>query len=351
MSFGKKLIAGALAIPGAAAFLPLAVSAHENYVLTKAEIDAGMADWSVNAWNALAAPGNLAVAAKFGSGLIILYVVYFFFERSAWGEAFDRWIRRGESFGDALLRIVLGVSLLYSARLGVFLGPEIPLSSIPGGHYFTIALYVLGALMVLGFFSRIAGTGAMIITLLATWAYKDYMLTYFNYFGEFAALALWSSYVFSIDRLRDKAKIVAGKIRRWEAVILRVTYGVSVLYPAISIKILHPAIVIEIVKQYHLADIRWIFPPDPLLISLGTGLTQIAVGLAIIVGFETRLNSLITFTLYIMSILYFKEAVWPHYILLALAAYLFINNGGGWTVDLWLKKKRSVAMPVPALGK
>jgi len=347
MFFRKKFLAAALVIPGVAALLPLVASAHENYVLTKGEIDAGMADWSINVWNSLTAPGNIAVAAKFGSGLIILYIVYFFFERSACGAAFDRWIRRGESFGDALLRIILGVSLLYSARLGVFLGPEIPLSSIPGGQYFSVALYILGALMVLGFFSRVAGAGAMVIALLATWTYKDYMLTYFNYFGEFVALALWSSYIFSIDRLRDKTKIVADKVRQWEAVILRVTYGISILYPAISIKILHPAIIVEIVKQYHLTDVSWLFPPDPLLISLGTGLTQIVVGLAIIVGFETRLNSLMTFALYVMSILYFKEAVWPHYILLALATYLFINDGGDWTLDSWLKKKQFAA----ALGK
>jgi uncharacterized membrane protein YphA (DoxX/SURF4 family) len=97
---------------------------------------------------------------------------------------------------------------------------------------------------------------------------------------------------------------------------------------------------IEIAGKYHLTDIHWLFPPDPLLVSLGTGLMQIVVGLALIVGFETRLNALITFVLYVMSILYFKEAVWPHYILLALAGYLFVNNGGDWSFDNWIKKRQ-----------
>lgn len=342
-----------------AASVPFLALAHENYVLPKAEIAAGMADWSINVWSALATPGNLAVALKFGSGLLLLWVVYFFFQRSRWGEAFDRWIRRGENFGNALVRIVLGISLLYSAYLYVFLGPEIPFNSIPGGgiwggQLFAIVLYVLGALMVLGLFSRVAGAGAMIIILLATWTYRDYMLTYFNYFGEFAALFLFSSYTFSIDHLRDMKKAVADKVRQWEAVILRVTYGISILYPAISIKLLHPIIIIEIVNQYHLNSIHWLFPQDPLLISLGTGLTQIVVGLALIVGFETRINALITFTLYVMSILYFKEVVWPHYILLALSGYLFINDGGDWTLNAWIGKKwppraARAAMPPPVL--
>jgi uncharacterized membrane protein YphA (DoxX/SURF4 family) len=339
----KKWVLRTVAAVGAAILgaIPVIAFAHENYVLPKSEIDAGMMDWNLNVWNSLKTPGNLAIAAKFGAGFLAFWIIYFFFQRSKWGVKFDRWIQKGESFGDVLLRVVLGISLLFSAHLGVFLGPEIPFGSIPGGQYFTIALYISGTLMVLGLFSRIAGAGAMVAILLATFVYKDYMLTYFNYFGEFVALAVFGSYIFSIDRLRSAKKEIAHKVRQWEALILRVTYGISILYPAISIKLLHPIIIIEIAKQYHLTDIAWLFPPDPLLISLGTGLTQVAVGLALIVGFETRLNSLITFTLYVMSIAFFKEAVWPHYILLALAAYLFINGGGDWTLDALLKKKRT----------
>jgi hypothetical protein len=40
-----------------------------------------------------------------------------------------------------------------------------------------------------------------------------------------------------------------------------------------------------------------------------------------------------------MSILFFKEVVWPHYILLALSLYLVINNGGDWTLDRWIQKR------------
>jgi uncharacterized membrane protein YphA (DoxX/SURF4 family) len=273
----------------------------------------------------------------------MVYLLYFLFQRSKQGELLDKRLRKGGDVANAAVRIVLGISLIFSAYSHVFLGPEIPLSSIPGGQgpYLEIMLYILGALMVLGLFSRAAGAGAMIIILLTAIAYRDYMLTYFNYFGEFAALFLFGSYVISLDRLRDMKKVVAKKIEQWEVLILRVTYGISILYPAITIKLLHPVIMVEIVNQYHLNDIWWLFPRDPLLISLGTGLTQIIIGLAIIIGFETRLSAFITFTLYIMSILYFKEAVWPHYILLALSGYFVVNNGGDWTIDSWLAKRRT----------
>ncbi len=321
-------------------FVPFLASAHENYVLPAGDIERGMQDWSINVWTALTTPGNLFPAIKFGGGLVVAYVLYFFFQRTALYARLDAWLRKGEDGAGSMVRIVLGISLVYSAYSHVFLGPEIPLSSIWGGEYLQIVLYILGIMLVCGLWSRIAGFGAMIIMILTTIAYRDYMVTYFNYFGEFAALALFGSYVFSIDRLFDKKKVVMEKIKQWEAVILRVTYGVAILYPAITIKLLHPSIMIEIVNQYHLNSIHWLFPQDPLLISLGTGLTQIVIGLAIIIGFETRLSSVITFVLYVLSILYFKEVVWPHYILLALSAYLFVGNGGDWTIDSWLSKRR-----------
>ncbi|MDP2598307.1 MAG: TQO small subunit DoxD, partial [Candidatus Liptonbacteria bacterium] len=183
-----------------------------------------------------------------------------------------------------------------------------------------------------------------------TFVYGDHILTYFNYFGVLIAFIFFGSRIFSLDKLVSGAKGLAEKYRGWDIALIRITYGISVIYPAIMIKILHPIIMVEIAKKYHLADIRWLFPSDPLLISLGTGLTQIAVGLFIILGFGTRLSSFATFILYVLSIIYFKEAVWPHYILLALALYLVINDGGKLTVDEWLKKKIGRANPQPDAG-
>ncbi|MBU6500842.1 MAG: DoxX family protein [Patescibacteria group bacterium] len=315
------------------------VYAHENYVLTKEQISAGMSDWSINVWDALRDSHNLAISLEVGAGILAVFVLYFLFDRSRWGVALDGKIRVLEPLGEWLVRFAVGASLIYSAATHVFLGPEIPLASIPGGQIWEWVLYVVGALLILGLFSRVAGAVSLLIISLATIIYRDYMLTYFNYFGEFAALVLFGSYVFSLDRLRAAGKNISRRIKDYETAILRITYGVSVLYPAISIKLLHPIIIVQIVNQYHLNQIHWLFPQDPLLISLGTGLAQILVGLLIIIGFETRLASFATLILYMMSILYFKETVWPHYILLALALYFVINDGGGLTLDAKLKRK------------
>src|SRR5690348_15857009 len=126
----------------------------------------------------------------------------------------------------------------------------------------------------------------------------------------------WGSRTFSLDKLIFKTKIWAEKYRDYEVELSRITYGVSVIYPAVTFKLLHPEVIIDIVNKYNLTQFHWLFPRDPLLVSLGSGLAQVVVGLCLILGFETRLNTLITFVLMSLSVIFFKEAVWPHYILL-----------------------------------
>ena len=326
-----------LGLPFAALLLPVVAQAHENYVLTKAEITADLAAKGPNVFSALQSAGNLRVAITVGICSAVGVILYFLFQYSALGQKFEAAINKLEGFGHVILRIALAASLLASANFNSFLGPEIPLTSIPFGIALKYFLYVLGIMLLLGLWSEIVGTISLCILLLATWVYKDYMLTYANYFGEFVALMLFGSRVFSVDGLVYKTKTWAKKYHNLELAVIRITYGVSIMYPAITYKLLHAAVIIDIVKRYNLTQFHWLFPHDPLLISLGTGLAQVAVGLCLIFGFETRLNTLVTFVLLVMSVTYFKEAVWPHYILLALCLYLIINNGGDWSLDYYIQ--------------
>jgi len=320
-------------------YLPTLVFAHENYVLPTADIDRGMSDWSINVLDALKNPDNILISLYVSIGALVVFGLYYLFFTSRPGIVFDRRIKKLEPLGHVMLRLALAFSFIASAYFNSFLGPEIPLTSLPLGLLLKPVLYIIGALLLVGLFSKIVGAIGLAILILATIVYKDYMITYVNYYGEFIALILYGSMVFSLDSLLLRASRFAKKFQEWEIPLIRITYGISILYPAITIKLLHPAIILQIVNQYKLNEISWLFPSDPLLISLGTGVTQVALGLLIIIGFETRLNALATFVLYLLSIIFFKEAVWPHYILLALALYLAINNGGEYSIDNLLQKQ------------
>lgn len=318
--------------------LPMFASAHENYVLTKDQINGDLAVKGINVFSALNNPANLRVAISVGIFSLLGVIAYFFFQNSKAGEKFNTQLQKLEPLGHIILRVALAGSLLASAYYNSFLGPEIPLTSLPLGIILKPVLLALGLLLLFGLWSEVVGAISLVVLLLATWVYKDYMVTYFNYFGEFIALIYFGSRTFSLDRLFYKLKASAQKYHDWELLLIRVTYGISVMYPAITYKLIHPEVIIDIVNRYHLNSIHWLFPHDPLLISLGAGLAQVVVGSLLILGFETRLNTLITFALMFMSVLYFKEAVWPHYILLALALYLIINNGGRLSLDNYFKK-------------
>lgn len=324
------------------AFIPVGVFAHENYVLPAQDMKRGMQDWSLNVLDALKDPANVQIGLIVTIGTIIAYALYLWFMASRVGLAFDKKTKRLEPFGHAFLRVALGVSFIASAMFNSFLGPEIPLSSLPLGGILLPFLYAVGVLLVIGLWTELASLVGLIILTLATFVYGEYMLTYVNYFGELIALILYGSRFFSVDRLIIKSPFFASfakTFEEFEIPLIRITYGFSVLYPAITVKLLHPVIILQIVEQYNLTSIGWLFPSDPLLISFGTGMAQVTVGLFIILGFATRFTSLVTFMLYIMSIIFFQEAVWPHYILLALALYLVVNDGGKWSIDNWLNKR------------
>jgi uncharacterized membrane protein YphA (DoxX/SURF4 family) len=322
-------------------FLPSVASAHENYVLTKAQIDTDVAYHGPNVFSSLENAGNARTAAEVAIVSTIFVILYFFFDHSHFGRQFNKEFEKLEPIGHVILRFALAISLFASAHFFVYLGPEIPLTSLPLGILLNPILYILGLLLILGFWTEIAAGLSLIVLILSFVVYKDYMLTYFNYFGEFLALMLFGTQYFSLDSLLRTSKAWVRKYYDYEVGLIRITYGISILYPAITYKLLHPEVIIDIATRYNLTQIHWLFPRDPLLISLGTGLAQLVVGICLIIGFETRLNTLITFALMVLSVLYFKEAVWPHYILLALSLYLTINNGGAWSVDGWIERKLS----------
>src|SRR6266481_1775997 len=110
MSKRFKLFLSAAAGMAIGAF-PLLASAHENYVLSKSQIDSGLADWSINVWTSLKSPQNILFSARFGSGLLVGYILYFFFQQSSIGKRFDQWMKKRDSLGETVLRVVLGISL------------------------------------------------------------------------------------------------------------------------------------------------------------------------------------------------------------------------------------------------
>jgi uncharacterized membrane protein YphA (DoxX/SURF4 family) len=319
---------------------PLRALAHENYVLPHADIERGMRDWSLHVFDAMRDPANLKLGLIIGLISILGFIAYYFFMISRWGQKLHETLLKFEPQGHLVLRLALGASFITSGLFGSFLGPEIPLTTLPLGVLLQPVLVGTGILLVLGLFTEGASLIGLIILILTTFIDHSYMLTYFNYFGELLALLFFGSKYGALDLFWQKASKFRQKYKDWEIPLIRITYGISIIYPAIMIKLMHPGIIVQIVNQYNLTQFHWLFPNNPLLIALGSGLAETAVGLCLVFGLATRLVSAVTLFLYILSISFFQEAVWPHYILVALAIYFIINEGGEWSIDSWLRKRQ-----------
>ena len=105
--------------------------------------------------------------------------------------------------------------------------------------------------------------------------------------------------------------------------IARILFGLSLLYAAVNVKIFHPALSLDVATSYNLSKF---FRLDPEMIVLGAALSEITIALLYIFGFMRRVTSILFIIFVTLSLLYFKEDVWPHYLLLGLAVGIFLHK-------------------------
>lgn len=280
----------------------------------------------------------MVLAAMITVGILIALGLSILFWYSQFGRWVDGWLRKAAVIGPVIIRIALAGALYSSAVTGSFLGPEIRLNMLPGGAIIPFILYGISLLILFGLFTEIAAAIGLVLIILAAKAYGVYLLTYLSYVGALLVLTLIGARFFSIDQLLGRNKDDSHRFVRWETLIIRVFFGLALIYTAIVIKILHPAVPLTVVGQYNLTHYHWLFPSDPLLIALGAAMTEIAIGTMVILGFQIRTVMLVTLFYMTLSLLFFKEAVWPHLILFGISISLLLNNSGEFTLDDWLDR-------------
>lgn len=316
---------------------PALVSAHEVYVLPKAEYQQALSDHSISLWTVLHNPHNLVPLAIFKIALYILTIGLAAFWATKAGRHLDNNLQKAEPVGQLILRVSLALALLFGASQNVIFGPELLLSSLPVGVVVRVLLVIVASLTLLGWLTELAAVVLALIFGLVLWTYGAYGFTYLSYFGEILALMLFGGGWYSLDRYLAKVRKPA-KPNDLEILIIRALYGFSLLYAAISIKLLHPALPLAVVRDYHLTSYSF-FPSDPLLLVALAAAVELVLGFCIMIGFQTRLFVMISLFFYIASLIFFGESVWPHLILFGMSAYLLINNGGAQTADSWLMKR------------
>jgi hypothetical protein len=284
--------------------IPIAAFAHEVYVLNPDEFTRQWNTTSVQLLDVLQNPKDIMTCIVITLGILLLLTLTFFFLRSQRGKRFTAAFERYSKYGPLILRLVIGASFIFSAYYGSFLGPELSINSLPGAILIQTLMYTVGILFLWGLCIEIAALTGLLIITLGFAVYNIYLLTYISYVGV----------------------LLAFLCSKYEVPFVRVFYGIGLLFAAINIKLLHPAVALMVVEKYNLTQFHWLFPSDPLLVVLGAGLVEVALGLFIIFGFELRLVVLISLFYLTLSLLFFREALWPHLIMFGISFDLLVSK-------------------------
>ncbi len=316
---------------GCVLFAPYVADAHEVYVLSKETIEQATA----------AAPfsfveifqNNTYLTIFWGSIVCFLIVTVFFISISSkLGMKLDPLLVRMKHYAPFIARVVAGLGFAACGYFGALFGPELPFSEMfPGQEIWVQVVFMLTGLgFIFGIGTRIFATLALSFFAFGVVKYGTYMFTYSNYFGELLVLLLVGSHKLSLDTTYKHA--IFRNIRRfWDKMsrlfgeyaflIMRVSFGFSLIYASVYAKFFHNQLALAVVNQFDLVNV---FPFAPEFIVFGAAIIELLFGIFFILGIEIRFTSLMINVFLFLSLIYFGEVVWPHIILIGIPiAFLF----------------------------
>ena len=315
-------------------------SAHEAYVLPYNTFWSGIKQpFSAEAFNALKSPQNIHITIEIGLSVIVLLILNFIFRRSKLGHKASNFIERFSGLGTHFVRIAIAIALFFSALSSTFLGPELHGSLFSYPHLLQISLFVISIMIAIGFMTEIAALAGIIIFISSMFVFGPYVFTYLNYLGELIVLFLFGIRAFSVDKYLFGPLQRFRSFEKYETLIVRVFYGLALVYAAVTVKLLHPELTLLVVNTWHLTQFHWLFPSDPLLVVFGAGVVECIIGLFILFGFELRLTVIISLFYITLSLLFFRELVWPHILLYGISFNLLVQPETFTLDNFFLKRK------------
>ncbi len=314
-------------------FSGLFFSAHEAYVLSPNQFNRGLLIYAKNPLQPLLDPGHIGISAVITVLVVLAYVLVIFFSTTKVAAFLDRGIKRLSEWGPLIIRFAVGIAFFYAAEANVILGPELSLSKLFGGEVLRFILFVLSFTITFGVLTEFFSLVAFLILLYLVFYFKQYMITYANYFAEFFVLTLFGSRFLSFDRLFLGKHLMFHVMEKWKSLetpIIRWFYGLALAYAGWNIKFVHQNLSVDVYNQYHLVNF---FHASAGFIAAGAGLSEILIGLFIIIGFSMRFTILISLVFITLSLIYFQEMLWPHLVLYGISIDLLINSSDRFSLE------------------
>lgn len=279
--------------------------AHEVYVLPDAQVQYDLAQDSPNPLDSLQDPENVKQLLTWGEVLLLGLLVFIFIP---WKKIVPKTLQaslvNSRKYALPVLRIFLGMSLIFAGWNSALFGPELPLSDFGMAGLLRIVLLLGGAMLVVNLLTRWVSLVFLLIYIFAFFKEGAYLLTYFEYFAVFLLLVSKKEY-----------------LEKFAGLGMRLGLGLALLFTAISVKFLNSQVSLDVVNTFHLDQV---FNFDPLLLVFAAGLIEIFIALFYILGLEVRLASLLFTLAASAAVGFFNEILWPHLILYGFAIAIFM---------------------------
>ncbi len=306
-------------------------------MLPRAVFQQGLATYSTAPLAPLFDTKYLSATLTVTGILVAAFLLAIVWSRTTWAKKLDVALDRLNNWGLLVVRLAIAASFLYGASGNVVFGPEVSLVTIPLGQIILWLKVIVGIAFVLGIFTEAAAVVGLVIYIIVAVSVGQYLLTYLNYLGELLALALFGSRFLSVDRIIFGAKSRLVKWRdNWEVPIIRIGLGLALIYTAWNIKFEHQLLPIDVINQYRLG--QFFFNWSATYIAAGAGMVEMMIGVFVLIGFRRRLTVMIFMAFITLSLLYFREAVWPHLMLYGISLLILVAPADRLTVDRYLDK-------------
>lgn len=234
-----------------------------------------------------------------------------------------------------ILRLSVGIALIGAGIHGYLLSPVT--DSVVTA--FSTLQVVLGFFMLSGFLVMPTAIAILVLYIYAL-TYETYIIGNLEMLGAVLALLLLDNERPGLDDLLGIPHL--SPLKRWKSyapLVLRLTIGIAMLFLALYEKMLNPHWAGLVVEQFGL---QHIIPVSVPLWVFGTGIVELVIGVALIIGFRTRLVSAIAFIVLSLSFFYFGEEVTSHITLFGVLSTLFITQGGPLSTDNFFNKNPTI---------
>lgn len=296
-------------------------------------------------WDIVSQPVNAALLG--GGGVVVVVAIAVYLRLRPCRRDLDALrgaLTEDKQYIPWMLRLSVGLPLIGAGSLEYFFAPTIPAPT-------PVFQMTVGFLLLFGLGTRVVafvGLAAYFAGVVG----EPYLLIASEYVGGFLGVLLLGSGRPSADHFLQRVGTTEGTIygqfdpvhplvtwfnrvvdpyKRYTSTAIRVGLGFNFVYLGVVEKLLQPDRALQVVKKY---DLTQVVPVDPGMWVVGAGLTELSIGIFLLLGLFTRGVAAVAFVVLTTTLFGLPDdPILAHISLFGLTSVLFVTGSGPFALD------------------